>query len=84
MTRGGSLKAFVRRRFVRWYMGRIAGRYCPCEWPVKSKRLMNLCGRIDDAGARESFRDFVRFWPPQRSTSSTSTATVKWRRKHGH
>lgn len=80
-----SVREFVRRRFVRWYMGRIAGRYCPCEWPIKSKRLMHLCGRIDDAAERESFRDFCGFWltQTQYTTGSSATVTVNWRRKHG-
>lgn len=78
-----SVRAFVRRRFVRWYMGRVAGRFCPCEWPIKSKRLMHLCGRIDDAYERESFRDFCGFVLDQTtSTSSTAyTATTLWRKR---
>lgn len=55
------LYARVRRRFVRWYMGRVAGRYCPCEWSFKSRRLIHLCGRIDDANDREDFYDFAAF-----------------------
>ena len=42
-------KRGIRKRLVCWYMGRIAGRYCPCEWPFESRRLVRLCGRIDDA-----------------------------------
>lgn len=47
--------------FVRWYMGRVAGRYCPCEWPIKSRRLIRLCGWIDDEYDRLSFIDFAAF-----------------------
>lgn len=35
-------------RFLDWYMARIAGRYCPCEWPIQIRPLIRLCGRIDD------------------------------------
>jgi hypothetical protein len=77
----GSLKTYLRRRFVRWYMGRIAGRYCPCEWPIKSKRLMHLCGRIDDAYERENFRDSVGFimglYAP--NTTSSTAVSVEWK-----
>lgn len=37
-----------KERLAGWYMVRIAGRYCPCQWPIKSRRLIRLCGRIDD------------------------------------
>lgn len=39
-------------RFAGWYMGRIAGRYCPCQWPLRIKPLIRLCGRIDDIECR--------------------------------
>lgn len=91
MTESKSLRASLRRRFVRWYMGRIAGRYCPCEWPIKSKRLMHLCGRIDDVAERESFRD--SFWLNNAlftaTTSTASNVNVTWtytqppRKRHG-
>lgn len=78
------------RWFVRWYMSRIAGRYCPCEWPIKSKLLMRLCGRIDDAAAREAFRDCCGFWLSHYNNNTTvSTGTtvvvkpVRWRRSVG-
>ena len=51
----------LRERLAAWYMGRIAGRYCPCEWPYKSRWLIRLCGRIDDAYCNAQFRDFCHY-----------------------
>ena len=51
----------LRERLAAWYMERIAGRYCPCEWPYRSRRLIRLCGRIDDAYCNAQFRDFAHF-----------------------
>lgn len=72
----------LRAVFVRWYMGRVAGRYCPCEWPVRSRRLMHLCGRIDDAQEALNFYDFAAFYHPTTGTlSSTQNVVVtSWRR----
>lgn len=51
-----------RERLARWYMGYIVGRCCPCEWGrFRNKRLIRLCGRIDDAYCNAQFRDFADF-----------------------
>lgn len=65
-------------RIVRWYMGRVAGRYCPCEWPVKIRPLIRLCGRIDDANERLDFIAFARWYmaSQRRNTTSTTATTV--------
>jgi len=71
--------------FVRWYMGRVAGRYCPCEWPIKVKRLIRVCSWFDDEYDR---LDFIRFAGFHMGTTTTASSTqnigVKWTRlKHG-
>ena len=67
----------VRERLARWYMSRVAGRYCPCEWPIKSKALIRLCGRVDDSVCNADFRDFVHFHlhVHQNQTTSSGGAT---------
>jgi hypothetical protein len=55
-------------------MGRVAGRYCPCEWPIKSKRLIRLCGRVDDAVCNAEFRDFVHFHLHVHQNQTTSSS----------
>lgn len=58
-----------REQLAAWYMGRVAGRYCPCQWGrFRVKRLIRLCGRIDDAYCNAQFRDFCDFhlWRHQR------------------
>ena len=83
--------AAARRRhapawFVRWYMGRVAGRYCPCEWPVKSKRLIRWCAWIDDEYDRLDFIRFIGFHMGQQNVATASSSNVKvtWRRRrHG-
>lgn len=42
----------IRDRLAAWWMGRVAGRYCPCEWPIRIPPLIRLCGRIDDRYVR--------------------------------
>lgn len=79
--------------FVSWYFGAvIANDRCPCAWPIKSKRLMHLCGRLDDAYDRIEMRRSFAFimalpFPLTQNTSSTSSnVTVTWTqppRKHG-
>lgn len=40
----------MKRRLVYWYMGRVAGHFCPCEWGrFQNKHLVRWCGLIDDA-----------------------------------
>ena len=65
--------------FTGWYMGRIAGRYCPCEWPWKIKWLIEVCAWIDDEEERHDFTRFVGFHLAQHQTTGTSsTANVTY------
>lgn len=80
----------MRDRFVRWYFGRVIGRYCPCEWAwlplVARKPLMNWCGRMDDAYDKLEFKracGFILAHGPFLTTTSSSATNVdvKWRVK---
>jgi hypothetical protein len=78
----------MKLKLARWYMGRIASRYCPCEWPIRSKRLIRLCGRIDDLYvADEKRKDLIRFIEfhtgeqPYTTSSNAQNVTVRWTRK---
>ena len=74
----------MKDKFVRWYMGRITGRYCPCEWPVKVKFLIRLCARIDDAYERLEFHRFAAWYLGQQNitytSSSNANTSVTWTR----
>lgn len=62
--------------FTGWYMGRIAGRYCPCEWPVKLNPLMELCAWIDDEEERHDLIRFTAFHMKRPQTITTSSGTA--------
>ena len=54
-------------------MGRIAGRNCPCEWPVKIKPLIELCAWIDDEEERHDFIRFAAFHMSRQTTVATTS-----------
>lgn len=89
-----ALRRTVRDWFVTWYWRTfVIPERCPCSWPIKSKRLIQWCGRMDDAYDRIEFRRSVGFimalpFPLTNTTTSAGsnvnvTYTQTPRKRHG-